>query len=186
MPLNSLGSGGVTSAGVAGLGAFSPGVFGVADGAFAFSRASVNGGSLSLNYTAALDTGSVPATGQFTVTFDGTANAVTAVAVAGRRVTLTLTTAALSTTSNILVSYTVPTTNPIQAADGTEAAALTNQSVSNVTQPPMFRSAEVNRGTLTVTFNENLDSGSVPAGGDFTVTFGGTANAVTAVAISRR
>ena len=41
------------------------------------------------------------------------------------------------------------------------------------TTPPVFASATVDGTTLTVTFNKNLDNGSVPAPGDFNVTVGG-------------
>ena len=40
------------------------------------------------------------------------------------------------------------------------------------TTPPEFSSAVVTDSALTVTFNENLDTGSVPAPGDFNVTIG--------------
>ena len=152
--------------------------------AFGFRMAAVAGNSLKLTYTKALDTMSVPAVGAFAVTFDGTANVVTAVAIAGREVTLTLTTAAISTTTNIEIDYTVPAMNPIQDLAGTDAEALTDQAVENDTDPPMLSTAAVNGSTLTLTFDETLDTGSVPAVGDFAVAFDGTANVVTAVAVA--
>ena len=52
--------------------------------------------------------------------------------------------------------------------------------------PPAFSSAAVNGATLTVTFDENLGTGSVPAHGDFHITVGGSRRNVTfgGVAIS--
>ena len=50
--------------------------------------------------------------------------------------------------------------------------------------PPEFSSAQVNGNILTVTFNEDLDTESVPAPGDFYVTVGATRRTVDSVAIA--
>ena len=52
--------------------------------------------------------------------------------------------------------------------------------------PPTFRSARVVGSSLTLTFNEALDTGSTPAAGDFVVTVGGTGRTVSSVAVSGR
>ena len=49
---------------------------------------------------------------------------------------------------------------------------------------PNVQSASVNRSVLTLTFDQHLDSGSIPAKGAFSVTVGGSAQAPTQVAIS--
>ena len=50
--------------------------------------------------------------------------------------------------------------------------------------PPTFSSARVGGSSLTLTFNEALDTASTPAAGDFVVTVGGTGRAVSSVAVS--
>ncbi|MCY4583357.1 MAG: SwmB domain-containing protein, partial [Chloroflexi bacterium] len=94
-----------------------------------FSSATVDGTELTLNYNEALDTASVPATADFTVSVAGTNQTPTGVAVAGQTVTLTLGTAATAG-QTVTVSYTAGT-NPIQDLAGNDAAALTSQAVTN-------------------------------------------------------
>lgn len=79
-----------------------------------------------LTYSESLDTGSVPATGDFTPSGGKT---VTAVAVSGTTVTVTVDTAYVST-DTITISYTAGA-NPIQDVHGNDAADLTNQAVTN-------------------------------------------------------
>ena len=102
----------------------------VTTGPLALRMASVTGSTLTLTFNKALNTGSVPANGDFSVTVAGTANAVTAVAIAGSVVTLTLTTA-VTASQTVLLSYT-PGTNPIQNAAADEAlAAISDFPVTN-------------------------------------------------------
>ncbi|MFZ5597024.1 MAG: SwmB domain-containing protein [Bacillota bacterium] len=60
---------------------------------------------------------------------------------------------------------------------GNNAPALTNQPVTNNTPgdatPPGLSVAEVNGSSLSLTYNESLDTSSVPAGGDFTIKVNG-------------
>ena len=136
----------------------------------------VNWTSLWLNYNEALDPGSVPATSAFSVSVAGTNQTPTAISVSGKTVRLTLGTAATAG-QTVTVSYTVPGTNPIQDADGNDAAALSGQSVTNVTgetDVPTLDSAVVNRATLTLNYSEALRATSVPAAGSFTVSVAGT------------
>ena len=57
----------------------------------------------------------------------GSLRAVTVVDVSGSRVILTLASAVTSSRDVVTVSYTVPTTNAVRDAEGTEVGALTNQ-----------------------------------------------------------
>src|SRR3990167_8856519 len=93
----------------------------------------VDGSSLWLLYDEALDTGSVPAVGDFAVVVAGGADVVTVVAVNGSAVKLTLTTAATEG-QVVTVSYTAGA-SPIQDIAGNDAANLVAQSVENFTDP---------------------------------------------------
>ncbi len=111
-------------------------------------RLSVNGDTLTLRYSRALDTGSQPSTTDFTVQADGGTVNIDSVVVAGATVTLTLATAVTPDPPDQMVtlSYT-PGANPvrdslngrtaIQLVPGDEpVTTLTNEMVRNDTPPP--------------------------------------------------
>ena len=100
-----------------------------------FLSAAVDGSSLALTYGEALDGGSRPASGDFTVEVDGAGRSVTGVSVSGSVVTLTLNPAVAHGDTGIRVSYT-PDTNPIRDAVGNDARGLSSQSVTNTTGAP--------------------------------------------------
>ena len=100
------------------------------------STATVEGSSLVLTYNESLDEGSVPATSAYSVSINsGTGAAPSNVSIDGSAVTLTLATAAVNG-DTVTVSYTVPSSNPVQDLAGDDAAALTDQSVTNNTPDP--------------------------------------------------
>ena len=101
----------------------------------AFLSAAVDGSSLTLTYGEALDGGSRPGTGDFTVEVGGTGRTVSGVSVSGRVVTLTLNPAVEHGDTGIRVSYS-PGTQPIQDAVGNNALGLSSQSVTNTTGAP--------------------------------------------------
>ena len=104
-----------------------------------FLSAAVDGSSLALTYGEALDGGSRPASGDFTVEVDGAGRSVTGVSVSGSVVTLTLNPTVEHGDTGIRVSYTVPTgvgANPIQDEVGNDARGLSSQSVTNTTGAP--------------------------------------------------
>ena len=101
----------------------------------AFVSAAVDGASLTLTYGEALDGGSEPASGEFTVTVGGSGRTVAGVLVSGSTVTLTLDPAVEHGDTGIRVSYT-PGANPIQDEVGNDAQALSNRSVTNTTGAP--------------------------------------------------
>ena len=142
------------------------------------SSATVNGATVTLTYDEALDTASVPAGTDFTVQSSGSPVSLASsdpVAVSGSTVTLTLA-AAVTALDTVTLSYT-PGTNPIQDAAGNDAGALTNQAVTNSTADttaPLLSSATVNGATVTLTYDEALDTASVPAATDFSVQSGGS------------
>ena len=101
----------------------------------AFVSAAVDGASLTLTYGEALDEGSRPAPGDFTVQVDGTARSVSGVSVSGSVVILTLNPAVAHGDTGIRVSYT-PDANPIRDAVGNDALGLSSRSVTNTTDAP--------------------------------------------------
>ena len=104
-----------------------------------FLSAAVDGASLTLTYGEALDGGSRPASGDFTVEVGGSGRSVTGVSVSGSGVTLTLNPAVEHGDTGIRASYTVPAgvgANPIQDEVGNDARGLSNQSVTNTTGAP--------------------------------------------------
>ena len=101
--------------------------------------AAVDGASLALTYGEALDGGSRPVSGDFTVEVGGSGRSVTGVSISGRVVTLTLNPAVEHGDTGIRVSYTVPTgvgANPIQDEVGNDARGLSSRSVTNTTGAP--------------------------------------------------
>ena len=153
-----------------------------------FSRASVDGATLWITFSGDLDTSSVPAAAAFTVTVDGTDRTPTGAAfrlryepsvVQPHQVELTLDPAVAHGGQTVTVSYTAPGTDPLQDADRAmlPVPGFMGQSVTNNTaadsRPPAFSSASVNATTLTIAFDEALDTSSVPAKAAFTVTAGG-------------
>ena len=100
-----------------------------------FLSAAVDGSSLTLTYGEALDPGSRPAAGDFTVEVDGSGRSVSGVSVSGSVVTLFLTPAVEHGDTGIRVNYS-PGTRPIRDAVGNDTLALSNRSVTNTTGAP--------------------------------------------------
>ena len=107
-----------------------PALVAAPDGATVFTD------ELTLTYDEALDAGSVPDKGAYEVTATNggvtTPLPVSAVAVDGSEVTLTLATPAVFG-ETVTLTYTVPATNPLRDRFGNPAAALTNHPVTNET-----------------------------------------------------
>ena len=128
----------------------------------------VNGTTLTLTYDEALDGGSRPVSGDFTVSGGDRVRAVTGVRVNGSGVELTLDVGAEHGEAGILVSYTVPTgmgANPIRDVPGNDAKALSRESVTNET--PDTTSPEVS--ILAITSNPGSDR-TYAAGDEIEVT----------------
>ena len=105
----------------------------------AFVGAGVDGSSLTLSYGEALDGGSRPAAGDFTVEVEGSGRSVSGVSLSGSVVTLFLNPAVVHGDTGIRVSYTVPTgvgANPIQDEVGNDARGLSSRPVTNTTGAP--------------------------------------------------
>ena len=155
----------------------------------ALSTAAVNGATLTLTYNEALDTDSVPASSAFAVTAGGSAAALAdanAVAVSGSAVTLTLA-SAVTAGQTVTMSYTVPDTNPIQDAADNEAAALTDQAVTNntadsatgITLSVSPTSVSEGASATTVTVTATLAGGTRGSATPVTVTVGASGDSAT-------
>ena len=145
------------------------------------SSAAVNGTSLTLTYNETLNT-TAPATSAFTLM--GTSATVSMVSISGSVVTLTLGNGGVLNGETVTLNYTVPGSNPIQDSAGNSAAALSSQSVTNNTPDttaPTLSTAAVNGTSLTLTYNETLNTTS-PATSAFTLM--GTSATVSSVSIS--
>ena len=121
----------------------------------AFVSAAVDGSSLALTYREALDGGSRPAAGDFTVEVDGTGRSVTGVSMSGSKVILTLNPAVEHGDTGIRVSYS-PGTRPIRDAVGNDALALSNRPVTNTTGAPNTAPVITSVGPFTVPENQTL------------------------------
>ena len=100
------------------------------------SKAVVDGTSLTLTYSEALDEDSSPAAGAFAVTVAESARTVGAVDMSGSAVTLTLA-SAVASGETVTVGYTVPTgagAKPLQDAAGNGVVSFTGQAVTNETE----------------------------------------------------
>ena len=161
-----------------------------------FDRAAMssNGGTLTLTYDEVLDEVNRPLTSAFGVTVAGQAADVSSVDVIGRAVLVNLV-SAVTAGQDVRVTYTDPSTdndaNAIQDPAGNDAVTLTNQSVANSStvpdeRAPLYQSAEVSSDglTLTLTYDENLDSGNGPAPADFVVSVEGERRQVSTVTVS--
>ena len=140
----------------------------------------VIGSTLTLSYGEKLDRVSVPTAGAFTVTVAGNAvdlAASNAVSVGETAVTLTLAEPVFAG-ETVTLDYTAPDYNPIQDLAHRNAENLSGRSVQNNTAggtvPALTRAVVAGR-TLTLSYDEKLDRGSVPAASAFTVRVGGSA-----------
>ena len=161
-----------------------------------FTRAamSTDGLVITLVYDEVLDDDAGPGAGDFSVEVDGDASEPSQVALDGRTVVLTLA-AAVRALQDVTVSYTDPTggddANAIQDAAGNDADNLVEQVVTNASTvldqaPPIFQSAAMSTdgATLTLTYDEVLDSANGPATANFQLMVQGERRDVSMVTVS--
>ena len=102
------------------------------------TAASVNGTSLTLTFSEALDAASKPSADAFAVTVAEAARTVDEVALSGSAVTLTLA-SAVASGETVTVGYSQPTganASPLKDAAGNDAAGFSGQAVTNETPAP--------------------------------------------------
>lgn len=129
----------------------------------------------------------VPSASAFDVRANGVNRPVGSVAIASDKVRLTLT-YPLIYGDVVTVTYTAPSTNPLQTSAGGRAASISARPVTNNISPPypVFVSASVENSTptiLSMVYSLSLASVSPPASA-FTVTVNSVARTVNSVAIS--
>ena len=99
------------------------------------SDASIDGATLTLTFSEALDESAAPASNAFSVSVDGAARDVSSVAVSGSAVTLTLASAVVAG-ETVTVGYAAPTganASPLRDVAGNEVADFSAQAVTNDT-----------------------------------------------------
>ena len=162
-----------------------------------FASAAVNGTALTITFNEDLAPAADLANSAFMVkkTPSGGAEADVALSgtpsISGNTVSLTLAAAVTATDRSVKVKYTKPSSgssNALVDARGNAVVTFTQfEPVFNVlgdTTPPVLDSAQVDGETLTLTYNEALDTGSEPAPGDFSVSVNGQTAVVSDVALS--
>ena len=138
-----------------------------------------DGWTLTLTYDEVLDDTNEPETGDFGVTVDGDSREISSIDVRGREVLLFLV-GLVPSLKEVKVSYTDPSTNndtdAIQDPSGNDAASLVDQAVTNSStvldeDAPVFQSATTSTDgtTITLTYDEVLDSENEPATGNFEI-----------------
>ena len=142
-----------------------------------FVSATVNGvtGELTVTFDEPLDETMTGSKGAFTVTVPGSSSGAASFdSIVGARVTIRAA-QMVAHGQTVTVTYEVPSEAAQRLKDptGNEAAAFAGEAVTNNT-PPRFDSAAVDGAALTVTFDGELDEGSTPLAGAFTVTVGGS------------
>ncbi len=154
------------------------------------TSATVSAKVLTLIFSEPLDESSVPGRARFKANLFGVGfKSPASVAVDGNAVTLTLEDAdAAVHDQTVGVLYQKPTGTPLRDLSGNEVVNFGISppvSVANNT-PPAFKSASVTGDRLTIVFEADLDTNSVPAPAAFTVSVDGTDQTPIAVAFRVR
>ena len=132
-----------------------------------YTRGLLVGSTLTLYYGDTLDTGSTPTASAFTVTAGSNTHSVSGVSVHPNAVKLTL---GSTPTSDVTVTYSVPTSGPIQDVAGNDASALNNESVARQNSDPgapSLTSASAAGAVVSLSFSQRLDPASVPPASAF-------------------
>ena len=143
---------------------------------------------LSMTYNLAL-ANIVPSASAFTVRVNSASRTVTAVAISGTKVNLTLA-SPVAYGETVTVAYTKPATNPLQTTAGGQASTMAAQTVTNnVAAPPavpVYLSSVIENAApalLSMTYNLAL-ANIVPSASAFAVRVNSVSRTVTAVSIS--
>ncbi|MNO34618.1 Endoglucanase precursor [compost metagenome] len=139
----------------------------------AFQNAAGSGNKIVLTYNEGLSSASLPMNSQFSVLVGSTPNYVTAVAVGGNQVTLTLQ-SALEVNKPTTISY-VPGTSGIIDLNGNRAPYLNLQPVNiSGTAVSDISSATITGDELTLTFSKTMQASSSLYANQFGVRFDGS------------
>ena len=131
-------------------------------------QAWVDGATLKMQFSEALDPGSAPTGSSFALTGGqaGTVNGTGTAGIAGATVTVTLQTAVVGGVTVGNARYVRPNASPLQDLAGNLAAATLSIPATNVTgdtiAPQLVGTPTVNATALSLTFNEAMDPESLP------------------------
>ena len=159
-----------------------------------FSAASVENATpsrLELTYNLTL-ANIIPATSAFAVSVNSTSRPVTSITISGTKVYLILS-SPVAYGNSVTVSYTKPSTNPLQTSAGGQAASFSAQSVTNnISAPsvppavPVLSTAVIENATpsrLELTYNLSL-ANIIPVASAFAVRVNSSSTTVSSVSIS--
>ena len=144
-----------------------------------FVSGTADGSTVTLTFDSALNSSLTPPTSAFEVND----TAPSSVSVSGTQVTLTLANT-VAEGAAVSVEYIGAGSPKLQGANGTAVAAFTSSVTNNTDTAPAPSSTSVNGATLSITFDQMLDTASTPAAADFSVSVGGMAATVSAVSLS--
>ena len=151
------------------------------------SIANVSPSLLTLTYDITLNNSVIPAASSFIVIVNSQARTVNSVSISDKKVNLTLS-SAVKSGENVTVSYTKPTTNPLQASTGKEAATISAQKVTNNVQAiiPVYVSSVIENATpsvLEMSYDQTL-ANIVPSASAFKVLVNSSSRSISAVTVS--
>ncbi|MUT65030.1 Ig-like domain-containing protein [Paenibacillus sp. NEAU-GSW1] len=143
-----------------------------------------SGSTVRITFNKSLQSVSSSAYSQFKVTANGTVYTPTSVSVSGSTLTLTIS-SVISNQTSTYISYT-PGSYPLKDAAGTAVAAFTNFKISGDTDGdlPLLVSASNNGASITLTYDESLNEGSVPPVSSYSVLVNNSLRSVTKVSVS--
>ncbi len=130
-----------------------------------------NGTTLTLTLDESLDTSSTPSNSTFTVSVGGSNITINSIAISGTTVTLTLG-SAIEQSQTALISYSKPSSNPVQDSSGNDLASFSNASITNNStvdsvNPTITSTSPLDGASdvlvtfhLCVVFDENIAAGS--------------------------
>ena len=153
-----------------------------------FQGASIDGDMIVISYDEPLASGSVPANNDYSFVINGSVNAnATSVSINNSSVNIVLDTTVINTDS-VTFSYTGGS-NKVKDTAGNVAVNLSNKTVTNDTiadtDPPILQDSGIDGDMVTLQFDENIVTSSVPAKSDFNFIINSSTNAIaTALAIS--
>ena len=138
-----------------------------------------------LTYDEYLDTAFAPSASSFDIMVDGTAHDVISPMMSSTSVML-IVTPAVQAGQSVQLSYTVPSSSPIQDVGGTPAAGFASRAVYNRTSlnEPALRGSSSSESTVLLQYSGPLQVGSAPPASSFTLEVDGTERAITGVALN--
>ena len=144
--------------------------------------ASISGNFLTLQFNEPLDPNSVPRANQFVVTVQDSTRSISAVAVNGSTVSLTLS-SAVTNGQTVKVSY-LGGTPALKDLAGNSAETFANFAVTNVTQNLAPISGSVSGKVISINFGQALNANISPSLSQFTVFENNNVRSIASVSIS--